>query len=94
VTACRPLALTASESVAGLVKDLSPWGAIVLVGYAFLPGTLLVIELGASGNNAKPILSRVVGVTACGRGKWLLKCAFRSPLAEELLRACLAEGCA
>jgi hypothetical protein len=80
--------------VAGLVKDLSPWGASVLVQYAFLPGTLLVIELGVSEYNAEPVLARVVGVTAHGKGKWLLKCAFRAALAEELLRACRAEGSA
>jgi hypothetical protein len=80
--------------VAGLVKDLSPWGAYVLVRYAFLPGTLLVIELGPPGEAAEPVLARVVGAAAHGRGKWLLKCAFRAPLAEELLRACLAEGSA
>jgi hypothetical protein len=92
VTACRPLALAVSESVAGLVKDLSPWGASVVVRYPFSPGTLLVIELGAPGDDTEPVLARVVGVAARNRGKWLLKCAFRAPLAEELLRACLAEG--
>jgi hypothetical protein len=88
----HPLALSKKDSLAALVKDVSPRGISLVLKHRFAPGTLLAVDLGDLGGSAPaPVLARVVHVTPRGKGKWVVGCALQKELSEQQVAAFRAE---
>jgi hypothetical protein len=74
------------------VRDISSHGLALPLYRKLQPGTILAVQfLQRAGWSNRSLAARVVHVTAQADGSWLLGCAWAKPLAEEELRALLAE---
>jgi PilZ domain len=88
----HPLALSKKDSLAALIKDVSPRGISLIVKHRFAPGTLLAIDLGdLGGSRPAPVLARVIHVTPRGKGKWVVGCALQEELSQQQVAAFRAE---
>jgi len=58
---------------------------------SFEPETVLIIELSAKPQAARPLTARVVHSTPDPSGRWIIGCAFARALSQEELRAFLEE---
>jgi hypothetical protein len=78
------------------VQDVSAGGIGLLLRHRFRPGTVLAVELhGASGGCVRVLTVRVVHAaprTVDSESCWQMGCMLAEPLAEDDLRALLAEG--
>ena len=78
------------DRLAGKAQNLSETGLNLRLNRPFLPGSQLIIELEAAGEQpARWLLIRVVHVTELTPGEWLLGCAFKQALNEEEVRTLL-----
>jgi hypothetical protein len=76
-----------------IVRDVSASGVALLLAAPTEPGTHLGVELGEGVDGCRrQAMARVVRITDCGDGNWLVGCTFDSRLPDEdlatLLPAC------
>jgi hypothetical protein len=71
----------------GRVRDISTAGIGLSISRRFEPGAELIIELSVKLH--LPV--RVIHATLEKKGRWIIGCAFASPLSEEVLREFLQE---
>jgi hypothetical protein len=69
----------------GRMRNASPGGLALMLKRRFEPGSVLIVELAAKKERLR-LLVRVVYVRAQNKGRWIVGCAFASPLSEEELQ--------
>lgn len=75
------------------IRDLSQGGMGLILNRRFEPGTGLAVEIPETDNYpADTLLARVVHATRQPHEKWLLGCAFVSPLSDDELQRLLTLG--
>lgn len=88
-SACQPLGARGPNDPvwAASIKDVSSGGIGMEVVRRFEPGTTLVIDIPEDGDyDGDTLLASVVYVKALPKSKWLLGCAFISPLDEDIVQ--------
>ena len=93
---CQPLAASTTEESEtawlGTVRDISAGGVALVLNRRFEPGSLLIIDLSAKTKTAsQPRPVRVVHATTERKGRWIIGCAFASPLSQEELQSILRQ---
>jgi hypothetical protein len=88
---CRPLAARGDNDPhwSAVIRDLSIAGIGLILGRRFERGTSLAIEIPTPEDTTESLLVRVAHATNLPDGKWLLGCAFVTPLSEEELEGLL-----
>jgi hypothetical protein len=88
---CQPLA-SSEIGWPGQVRDVSLGGIALILSRRFEPGTALQVELPTKAER-EPCrqLVRVVHATPQAKGRWIIGCAFSTPLSEDSLRRFLQE---
>lgn len=84
---CRPFGTPPDQDRAGVARDVSAGGANLILEQPFLPGTLLLLELGAAGDcSARLVRARVLRAAEQTPGEWVLGCAFEDELARQAVQ--------
>jgi hypothetical protein len=75
----------------GRVRDISSGGMALTSKQRFEPGTVLMVELETRAGWPRRLFVQVIHATQDREDRWIIGCAFASPLSEEELRKLLEE---
>ena len=75
----------------GRVRDISLAGIGLTISRRFEPGAELIVELSIWSKGPLYLPVRVIHASLEKKGRWIIGCAFASPLSEQTLRDFLGE---
>jgi PilZ domain len=76
----------ASTAWMGRVRDVSPVGIGLSMSRRFEPGSALIVELATGPDGVLGLPARVVHATLEKNGRWIIGCAFATPLSQVELQ--------
>ena len=76
----------------GKVRDISSGGIALTLRRRFKPGTVLIVELETKAGSPRSLSARVIHSAQEADDRWIIGCAFATPLSEKELQDFLQEG--
>jgi hypothetical protein len=71
----------------GKVQNISPGGIALALRRRFEPGTVLIVELATEADAPLRLSVRVIHATQERNDRWIIGCAFASPLSQHELQS-------